>query len=351
MPIEDEVEQESSEVIPFRYSITSYGADYPVNSLVKSLKSGAIFIPGFQRKYVWKLPQASKFIESLLLELPVPGVFFAKDEDTQKLLIIDGQQRLLTLQFFFDGIFADTRRQFQLTGVQRQFEGLTYKTLSDEDRWRLDDSIIHATVTKQDKPSEDNSSIYHIFERLNTGGTPLSPQEIRACIYHGAFSDLLKDLNKNPSWREILGRENTRLKDQELILRFLALVSDLGSYRQPMKGFLNSFMGHHRWLKKQEASEFRECFENTIEVIYSAIGKRSFKPFSSVNAAVFDAVMVGVAHRLESGRINNPDSLRSRYEELLSNQAFQEAYQQGTSDETKIQTRVNLAIKAFGHIQ
>ncbi|MCH8290947.1 DUF262 domain-containing protein [Candidatus Poribacteria bacterium] len=351
MPIEDEVGQESSEVIPFRYAITSYGADYPVDSLVKRLKNGAIFTPTFQRKYVWKLPQASKFIESLLLGLPVPGVFFARDEETQKLLIIDGQQRLLTLQFFYEGIFAATGRQFQLTGVQEQFKGLTYKALSGEDRLRLDDSIIHATITQQDEPSDDNSSIYHIFERLNTGGTPLSSQEIRACIYHGPFSDLLKDLNKDSSWRAILGRENTRMKDQELILRFLALTSELGSYARPMKGFLNTFMGRHRWLKKQEASEFRECFENTIEVIYSAIGKRSFKPFSSVNAAVFDAVMVGVARRLESGHIKDVDSLRSRYEELLSNTTFHEAYQQGTADETKLQTRADLAIKAFGHIQ
>ncbi|MCZ6677562.1 MAG: DUF262 domain-containing protein, partial [Candidatus Poribacteria bacterium] len=323
----------------------------PVDSLVKRLQNKAIFIPDFQRKYVWKLPQASRFIESLLLGLPVPGVFLSKDQETQKLLIIDGQQRLLTLQFFYDGIFATTGRQFRLTGVQPQFEDETYKTLSDEDRLRLDDSIVHATITTQDEPSDDNSSIYHVFERLNTGGTPLSPQEIRTCIYHGPFGDLLKDLNKNPSWRAILGRENTRMKDQELILRFLALVSDPEIYERPMKGFLNTFMGRHRRLNKQQADKFQECFEHTIDAIYSAVGKKAFKPRSTINAAVFDAVMVGVARRLESGPVKDPDSLRSCYEKLLSNETFQAAYQQATSDEAQIRTRLNLAIKAFGDIQ
>jgi len=100
---EDEilVEDESTdEIVPYKYSITSYGADYPVDSLVSRLERDVIFIPSFQRSYVWSLNQASRFIESLLLGLPVPGVFFSKETETGKLLIIDGQQRLRTLQYF-----------------------------------------------------------------------------------------------------------------------------------------------------------------------------------------------------------------------------------------------------------
>src|SRR5206468_12424422 len=134
---------------PFKYAITSYGADYPVDGLVKRMASGAIFIPSFQRGYVWSLPQASRFIESLLLGLPVPGIFLSKEEQAQKLLVIDGQQRLRTLEYFYDGIFRPTGRQFALQGVQPQFEGKTYRTLSAEDRRRLDDSILHATIIKQ----------------------------------------------------------------------------------------------------------------------------------------------------------------------------------------------------------
>jgi len=217
------VDEEAAEPFtPFQYAITSYGADYPVDGLVKRMASGGIFIPPFQRGYVWSLTHASKFIESLLLGLPVPGIFLSKEEPTQRLMVIDGQQRLRTLEYFYEGIFRPTGREFALQGVQPRFDGATYKRLADEDRRRLDDSILHATIVKQEQPSEDDSSIYYIFERLNTGGLLLHPQEIRAAIYHGPFNDLLKDLNADRSWRSIYGAESSRMRDQELILRFLA---------------------------------------------------------------------------------------------------------------------------------
>ncbi|MEA5508035.1 DUF262 domain-containing protein [Halotia wernerae UHCC 0503] len=112
--IQDNLEEEDNEVIPFRYSITSYGADYPVDSLVKRLEIGSIYIPSLQRRYVWKLEQASRFIESLLLGLPVPGIFLSKEKETQKLLVIDGQQRLRTLQYFYNGVFQPDKKEFVL---------------------------------------------------------------------------------------------------------------------------------------------------------------------------------------------------------------------------------------------
>ena len=88
-----------------QYDITSYGADYTVDGLVKRLDRGDIFIPDFQREYVWNQNEASKLIESLLLGLPIPGIFLAKEGDSNKLLVIDGQQRLKSLQFFMNGFF------------------------------------------------------------------------------------------------------------------------------------------------------------------------------------------------------------------------------------------------------
>ncbi|MCG8349494.1 MAG: DUF262 domain-containing protein, partial [Chloroflexales bacterium] len=179
--------RDDDQPIPFRYSISSYGADYDVDGLVRRLKRGDVVVPDFQRQYVWTLTRASRFIESLLLGLPVPGIFLAVDPDTQQLLVIDGQQRLRSLEYFYEGIFRN-EREFTLKGVQPEFEGKTYETLSPEDRRRLDNSIIHATVIKQEDPKEeDSSSIYYIFERLNTGGMSLQPQEIRASIFQGLF--------------------------------------------------------------------------------------------------------------------------------------------------------------------
>ena len=95
---DDETENEQ---IDFRYVITSYGADYPVDSLMKRIKDKVIFIPPFQRQFVWNINEASKFIESLILGLPVPGIFLSKEKDTHRLLVVDGQQRLTTLSILF----------------------------------------------------------------------------------------------------------------------------------------------------------------------------------------------------------------------------------------------------------
>src|SRR5713226_1188706 len=118
--VEDKLVDDLEEIIPFKYSITSYGADYPVDGLVRRIKDGSIYVPSFQRAFVWSLKDASRFIESLLLGLPVPGIFLSKEEETQKLLVIDGQQRLRTLQYFYEGRLPDGSK-FALAGVQKNF--------------------------------------------------------------------------------------------------------------------------------------------------------------------------------------------------------------------------------------
>jgi hypothetical protein len=351
--VEENFEDDSEDLLPFKYSITSYGADYPVDGLVKRMNNGSIYVPTFQRGYVWKLKEASRFIESLLLGLPIPGIFLAKEQDTQKLLVIDGQQRLRTIQYFYNGVFEPTKKEFSLEGIPSQFVGATYRTLSEEDRRKLDDSIIPATIVKQDEPSDDDSSIYHIFERLNTGGVKLQSQEIRACIYHGDFNDLLGELNINQAWREIYGSIDPRMKDQELILRFLALYFDGENYKKPMKGFLNRFMGKNRHLKIYTDEQIKKVFYNTIETAYKCFGEKAFKPKRQLNAAVFDSIMVGLSHRLKAGSISNEESVRSNYQALLENKDFL-AVTVNTARTTEgpiVESRLNQAIGAFKDIE
>lgn len=339
----DEIE---SNPLNFKYAITSYGADYPVDGIVSRLNAGKIVIPKFQRQYVWKLNQASRFIESLILELPVPGVFLSKDPDSSNLLVIDGQQRLRTVQYFVNGIFANDRK-FKLKGVQPQFENLAYQDLDEEIKTAFNDYVIHATVIRQDEPSNDQSSIYHIFERLNTGGTPLQPQEIRACIFFGEFNQLLGTLNTNEHFREIYGKPNNRLKDQELILRFLSLYYNHDNYEKPLKGFLNSFMGDNRHLQARSQEEITEVFNKTIAIIHENLGKSAFRIGRGINTAFYDSVMVGVAKRLESGDITDGNQFNDAYNSLSENPEMQTLIKGGTSDEKNVSRRIELAIEAF----
>ncbi|MBI5604277.1 MAG: DUF262 domain-containing protein [Deltaproteobacteria bacterium] len=344
--VQDETE---NELMPFRYAILSYGADYPVDSLVHRLEREVIFVPEFQRKYVWSLKQASRFIESLLLGLPVPGVFFAKEADTGKLLIIDGQQRLRTLQYFYDGLFMG--KEFALKDVQVRYEGLSFKKLGIEDQLRLNDSVIHATIIKQEEPSDDQSSVYHIFERLNTGGTLLQPQEIRACIFHGPFAELLKEFNDCPDWRTIYGPPSKRLKDQELILRFLALFFDKKKYSRPMKEFLNTFMGSNKMLQKVSRKSLTEAFLPTVRLIAATLSQRAFRPERALNAAVLDSVMVGIARRLQRSSIKDEKKIIPVYESLLGAKEYMSAVRAGTSDEPNVTLRIDKAVKAFAELR
>jgi len=342
-------------VTPDRYDISSFGADYDVEGLVRRINRGDIFIPDFQRDYVWRIPEASRFIESLLLGLPVPGIFLARESESNRLLVIDGQQRLKTIQFFYDGLFdpkpdEKTHRVFALTKVQPELEGLTYASLTEKDRIKLDNSIIHATIVKQDTPKDDDTSVYHIFERLNNGGRKLTPQEIRTALYHGPFIDLIKELNEYAEWRQIYGPKNNRLKDQELILRFLALFFDYERYEKPMVEFLNKFAARHQVADPEFLGDCKGVFVQTIDVVWQSFNSNAFRPERSLNAAVFDSVMVGIAYRLKRAPIDNVEALLESYVKLFEDRDYRIAIFQSTSNEASVQTRIRKAVDAFANV-
>ncbi|WP_298880686.1 DUF262 domain-containing protein [uncultured Polaribacter sp.] len=343
---DDDSENES---IDFRYVITSYGADYPVDSLMKRIQDKVIFIPPFQRQFVWNMNEASKFIESLILGLPVPGIFLSKEKDTNRLLVVDGQQRLMSLFYFYKGYFQST--PFKLQNVQEDLLGRSYATLKTSDRLRLDDSIIHATVVRQDEPDDSESSVYQIFERLNSGGRALKPQEIRACIYYGEFNELLSELVKIQSWRAIFGKKpDIRLKEQELILRFFSLLYNQENYEKPLKGFLNSFMSEHQHLDKIPKEEFVTTFKSTFNFITQTIGNKPFRIKRNLNLGAFDSISIGVAERLKSGEINNKAEFVEKYHLLTEKEDFISVVQGGTSDEKNVNARINMAIETFKNI-
>jgi len=364
-PNEPQVEDidESLEVTPYRYTITSYGADYPVDGLVKRLDSGDIVIPsfdpepeidepieGFQRQFIWTKPQCDRFIESLLLGLPVPGIFLVRQQNG-KFLVLDGQQRLRTLQDFYKGVLRGKVFTLHKDNVQSQFADLSYEQLPTDDRRRLDDSIIHATIVRQDEPSDDLSSVYLVFERLNTGGTALQPQEVRVALYSGGLTRFLRHINEFKDWRTIYGTKSKRLKDQELILRFFAFLYWLDKYARPMKDFLNRYAAANRDFQLQHKDEIEGIFKKTVTTTVSGIGQKAFRLKTAINAAVFDSVMVGLARRLQSkGNVTNTAELQQAYELLLKNDAYLATVTRATADEESVKKRIQMATEAFADV-
>ena len=295
-----------------------------------------IQIPKFQRGWIWTHTQASQLIESFLLGLPVPGVFLYREPRTQKQLVIDGQQRLRAIWGYFDGHLPNLP-DFYLRDVDARWEGKRYGELVEPDRIRLRDAVLRAIVVEQTIPN-DNSSVYHIFERLNTGGTHLNPQEVRNSAAHGPFNDLIIELNNNSDWRLIFGRpaSDTRMRDVELIVRFYALLEGSEQYSKPMKKFLNDFMQKHQTDTSDEPH--RSNFVGTVERVVEALGPRPFHVRLGINAAVFDSVMLAFAR---SGTI--PMDIKARWQTLLGNSSFDEATRSATTDVDTVKRRIEIA--------
>ncbi|MFN0022431.1 MAG: DUF262 domain-containing protein [Parvularculaceae bacterium] len=324
------------------FSITSYGADYPVEIIPKRIKTSDWYAPTFQRNFVWSQNQSSRFIESLLLGLPVPGIFLFKESDTGKHLIIDGQQRTKTIQLFLDEEdFGD--RRFRLTNVAAPFIGKSFSELEDADRRRLEESIIHATIFQQKSPEEDISSVYEVFERINTGGSKLSAQEIRSCVNHGPIVQFLEELASTDAWLRVFRSRSKRLKDHELILRFFAFRAGVKNYSSPMKKFLDKYMRSVRSPSKQEQKKMKTVFEQTLEFIVSEIGDKTFRPERAFNAAVFDCVAVQTSFLIEG--VQKPKKFSSRYAALLADEEFLALTSRSTADDERVQARFRKASK------
>ena len=128
-------------------------------------------------------------------------------------------------------------------------------------------------------------------------------------MYRGKLNELLSSLATNSHWRAVYRSQNPRKKDEEIILRFLALYHDVSSYERPMKQFLNEFMQEHQNASPDLCEKFRETFEITIEVVASILRPEALRPERALNVSVADAVLVGLAHRLENGPISEPQAL------------------------------------------
>lgn len=248
LPIEEiKSEMEDQESALPNYKILSYPADYTLEVIHNLLKKGDIEIPKFQRKYVWKPFQSIRLIESFLAGLPVPPIFLYTDPDTQKSKVIDGQQRIRSVYYFIEGNFPEDSRgkkdTFRLSTLNKKSKwyNKTFSELSESDQRMFLNRPLRALIIEQLDPKDD-TSITYIFERLNTGGTLLQNQEIRNSVYEGKFNNFLHDLNNYPQWKELINKKvpDPRLKDVELILRFIALHDDVQKYEKPLKEFLSS---------------------------------------------------------------------------------------------------------------
>lgn len=330
---------------------TNQHKQVPIGSLVDLWKMKELIIPSFQRKYVWSINQASKFIDSLLRGLPIPTLMFYQDSNARQ-VVIDGQQRLKTILFFRGDIPSENLTpeekkmlNFRLKGLSKdnKYYDIKYSELDEETKRKfnyLTNLDINLIVLNN---PDDLTDIYYIFERLNTGGTLLTAQEIRSCICSGTFNDFIIELNNNPQWQEFFTADSDKIhqKDVELILRFFALFDCLGEYKRPMKDFLTNYFKRVKNISNHDLEEKRLLFNNVVLEIYNNIGAKAFHRTKQLNSSVADAVMIAFANNLD----NVPQNICARYRNLKENEEFVKFVSKSSDDVASVNGRIKLAEK------
>lgn len=338
----EEAQEEEAGVMT--YNISHYPADYTLSTYLDKWNRGQLLIPQFQRNYVWGQVQASKLIESFLLGLPVPAVFLYKQRKTNKLMVLDGQQRIFSTIRYFKNEFDE--KIFRLKGVDERWEGKVFDELKEFDRNQLTDAVLRAIVVQQLDPN-DNSSVFQIFERLNTGGVNLNAMEVRKCVYSGEFYNLLDKLNRLQAWRALIGKPklDKRLKDVEFILRTCAFHDGLEKYEKPMKGFLNQHMIKINELTKKERSKYlqgiKQLFTDSSEYLLEEVGEKPFHLRNRLNYALMDSVMYCACEAVNS----KVEGFKGKFQRLLRDEMYIETATYNTSDEITVRNRFAIARK------
>lgn len=343
-----DVDDDHDGALPAKYDIIVVPVDYPLEAIHRKMGSLEIILPEFQRRYVWDRRRASRLIESFLLGLPVPPVFLLEQKD-RRMLVIDGLQRLRTIHGFFNERFGgelDGRdsHEFQLDGVDEdgRLHGRTFSGMDLDDRRALENAVLRAIIIRQMHPDENPVVAHDLFERLNTGGMNLRDQEVRHCIYSGKLNNLINELNCTGEWRSLLGspRQDERMRDAELILRYMALFHSGEDYKKPMKAFLSSFMHKNRDPTDRFIGEERARFARACSILRDRLGGLPLNGNNCISPSVFDAIFVTVARSPDA--CDDP-GLAVRVQDLLSDTAFAECTTNASTDPPAVLRRLSLA--------
>ncbi|PKK83492.1 MAG: hypothetical protein CVT49_08200 [candidate division Zixibacteria bacterium HGW-Zixibacteria-1] len=350
------------------FDISSWGADLSFRELIERYKTGELVKPEIQRKYIWDRIEASYFIDSILLGLPIPSIFLARTKD-EKMLIVDGYQRIMTVYDFVEKrVFSQDGKDFKLSmskKIHERWRGKTFAELDDAEQRRIKNTTIHSIIFVQLKPKEPkvpdkrNTSMFQIFERINTSGRTLLSQEIRNCIYQGSLNSALIELNEHPVWRNLYGLENadSRMRDIEFILRYLAMSShDFRTDRTKsisLKKFLNEFMNESQNPDEMVIRNMKDDFLATIHFVADLFGEEAFRNISKIdperlvhkfNPTIFDSIMLASSYARANLKHSEMIDFRERRRALLKDASYQNAIRIRTTNIDQIKLRISLAM-------
>lgn len=350
-PIEIPKEKRKLETKSYDYSVIF------LNSAMVGNDSKITLEVPFQRKFIWGTERSSQLIESIIMNVPIPPLYFA--EENNKWLVLDGLQRLNSIKAFFENEFALKNLE-----IITELEGLKYKDLPPRPKSLLNDGLLRINVIQEDSHPDIK---FDVFMRLNKGAVTLNDQELRNCLYRGSLINLAKNLANNPSLLSVIGikKPHPRFLDVEFILRYFAFSETmkenerneffLEGYAGSLREFLNGFLTKKKDVTAQEIEILKQKFETTIEKVLAVFtSKTAFRDPSSkskvINKALADCILLSFEkyekQTLESHKTQIIDLLT----EQLNNEKFHESISQRTSDTKNVNFRLNTWLKSLANI-
>lgn len=309
--------------------------------------------PDFQRDVIWNPADQTRFIDSLIKQLPIPSMCFAFDYKTDQWMVIDGLQRMSTIIRFLKG---DDWRLSRLKDINQEIAGKSAAAIKNDKGKlgiyfvRVQNTSLPINVLRCDFSKKSHMEyIFTIFHRLNSGGAKLNNQEIRNSIYGGPLNDLLHELDQVESWRKLNRMkpgENQRFVKQEIILRYFAFLDVQAEYAGQISRFLNEYMFKNRNVNPDVIEGKRRLFERVVSIFVERIFPDG--PDARIPTSVLEAALVAVAKSIDFVEDLRADDVRERYENLRTHPEFiDEAVAEGLSKKDKVNARFDAAAMIF----
>lgn len=308
--------------------------------------------PEFQREIVWKKPDQTRFIDSLIKQLPIPSMCFSYDSERQKWQVIDGLQRMATIVRFLAGEGTLSK----LDDVDPRISGKNVSEFQNPDSelnqffTRVENLTLPITVIRCDYSKKNHTNyLFTIFHRLNSGGMRLNNQEIRNCIYSGPFNDKLHELNQLEAWRRINRMKadvGYRFMKEELILRMFAFADGYRKYNGKLAKFLNDYMNSHRYASGEFLQQKQILFQRSVSLIYEKMFSGKIPP--KLSTTLLETTLVGVALNIDSLERVSTGVIKSLYKTLVKHPEFSESnIREGLARTSRVKARIEAAERIF----
>ncbi|MEM0577802.1 DUF262 domain-containing protein [Flavobacterium polysaccharolyticum] len=327
------------------YENIEIGEDpFSIFEYLRQLEKGKITIqPDFQRNQVWNNTQKSKFIESIILNFPLPPIYLNETKDSTY-IVIDGLQRSTALREFYQGKYA-------LSGIEAlpKYNSYRFKDLPEVLQSKFEDKKLTVFVLK---PSTPMVVIYDLFNRINTGGTQLNRQEVRNCIFIGKSTQLLKELSEQYFFKEAIswGVSDKRMKDREVILRYLSFrwFDYQNEYTGDMSDFVETAMKKINKVDEEKIEEIKEDFLRVMGWSFEIWGDANFRiptdhTRGTINTAILESVCVYLSFASNEFLIRNQEIIKANYTKLINDPIYFEAVTKSTGNKAKVLDRFRLA--------